>query len=340
MSIRGIDVSSYQGKPNWPEVAASGVKFAILRILNSKGVDSSFEHNYAGCVANGILKGVYRFSYAMSVAEAKEEAKEVLQTLTGRQLDLGVWLDLEWGNQRALGAAKVKEIAKAWMQVIRDGGYECNIYCNYDWYKNVCGGLDAKYWIARYPKEDDGSMKKSLKPDVGEAIWQFSSKGRVPGISGNVDMDIMYEEIMDYIPEAPAEVPEPVFDEEAVGSLQEALNADGIEDENGNALKVDKKKGPLTESAIRKVLLKSGAFDTSRGRYTVGSTGQIVKWLQMRLNTVIGNEIIQLLGEALEPDGKLGADTRLAIGLLQELRGLKQDYIAGVDTITELMKAV
>lgn len=339
MSIRGIDVSSYQKKPNWAEVAASGVTFAIIRILKSSGMDGSFEHNYAGCVANGILKGVYRFSYAMSVEEAKKEAEEVLQALAGRHLDLGVWLDLEWKSQRALGAAKVKEIAKAWMQVIRDGGYECNIYCNHDWYKNVCGGLDAKYWVARYPAEDNGTMKESLKPDVGEAIWQFSSKGRVPGISGNVDMDIMYENIMDYIPKKPTET-QPVFDEEATGSLQEALNADDIKDKNGNALKVDKKKGPLTESAIRKALLKSGAFDTSKGRYTVGSIGQVVKWLQMRLNTVIGNEIIELLGVALEPDGKLGADTRLAIGLFQELRGLKQDYIAGVNTITELLKAV
>ena len=340
MSIRGIDVSSYQKKPDWAEVAASGVEFAIIRILKSYGMDASFEHNYAGCAANGIAKGVYRYSYAMSVEEAKKEAGEVLQVLAGRHLELGVWLDLEWKNQRALGADMVKEIAKAWMQVIRDGGYECNIYCNYDWYKNVCGGLDAKYWIARRPKEDDGTMKESLKPNIGEAIWQFSSKGMVPGISGNVDMDIMYENIMDYIPEAPAEVPEPVFDEEAVGSLQEALNADNIKDKNGNVLEVDKKKGPLTESAIRKVLLKSGAFDTSKGRYTVGSTGQVVKWLQMRLNTVIGNEIIQLLSEALEPDGKLGADTRLAIGLFQEMRGLKQEYIAGVNTITELLKAV
>ncbi len=64
-----------------------------------------------------------------------------------------------------------------------------------------------------------------------------------------------------------------------------------------------------------------------------------MKWLQMRLNTIIGNDIIELLDKPLETDGKLGADTRLAIGLFQEMKGLAQDYIAGVKTVTELLKA-
>jgi len=129
----------------------------------------------------------------------------------------------------------------------------------------------------------------------------------------------------------------PGLDKEAVRSLQEALNADGITDRNGNALVIDGIKGQHTGEAIAKVLLKSGAFDTGKGRYCTGSTGQVVKWVQMRLNTVIGNDIIGLLGKPLEADGKLGADTRLAIGLFQEKRGLTQDYIAGVKTITELL---
>ena len=132
----------------------------------------------------------------------------------------------------------------------------------------------------------------------------------------------------------------PGLDNEAVRSLQEALNADGITDMKGNALVIDGIKGRRTGEAISKVLLKSGAFDTGKGRYCTGSTGQVVKWLQMRLNTVIGNDIIDLLGKPLETDGKLGADTRLAIGLFQEMRDLTQDYIAGVRTITGLLIAV
>lgn len=131
----------------------------------------------------------------------------------------------------------------------------------------------------------------------------------------------------------------PVWDAEAVRSLQEALNADGIREKNGKALKVDGIKGDMTSSAVEKVLLKAGLFDTSRGRYGVGSTGQVVKWLQMRLNTVIGDSIVSLLGNPLEPDGKLGADTRLAVGLYQEMRGMKMDYVAGPKTVAELLRA-
>ena len=129
------------------------------------------------------------------------------------------------------------------------------------------------------------------------------------------------------------------LEQEAVRSLQEALNADGITDADGKALVIDGIKGPDTTAAIKKVLMLSGAFDMFTARFTVGSTGQTVKWLQMRLNTVIGPQIVELLGAeyGLEADGKFGNDTRLAVGLFQEIRGLKLDYKVGVNTITELL---
>lgn len=192
MESKLIDVSSYQGKPKWDQVKGAGYDGAIIRIRNSKGVDSSWEYNYQECGKYGLDRGAYRYSYALTTAQAKAEAQEVLRTLDGRKLELGVWLDLEWKNQRSLGKAKVKQIANAWMKVIRDAGYECNVYCNLDWYKNVCGGLDAQYWIARYPLDDKGIMVVKLRPNVGEIGWQFSSKGRIPGISGNVDLDVWY----------------------------------------------------------------------------------------------------------------------------------------------------
>ncbi len=339
MSVKGIDVSAYQGKPDWAKVKKGGVEFAILRILNSKGKDTSFEHNYSGCVAAGIRMGVYRFSYALTVSQAQKEAREVIGALSGRKIDMGVWLDLEWSRQRALGSAKVKEIAGAWMKVIQDAGYECNIYCNTDWYKNICSGLNAKYWIARYPAGDNGTMKESLRPNVGEVGWQYSSKGKVPGISGNVDMDVWYGNTVSEPTPEPAEPGSGMWDADAVRSLQEALNADGIRDANGRELKVDGIRGDMTSSAVEKILLKAGTFNQSKGRYAVGSTGQVVQWLQMRLNTVIGDQIVKLLGKGVVPDGKLGADTHLAIGLFQEKLEWTPDYIAGVKTVTELLKA-
>lgn len=147
----------------------------------------------------------------------------------------------------------------------------------------------------------------------------------------------LFDAPVDQHPDKPAQTA--FWDAQAVAALQEALNADGIRDRNGKPLQVDGIKGSMTDSAVEKILLKAGLFDKSRGRYGVGNTGQVVKWLQMRLNTVIGDGIVELLGEPLEPDGKLGADTRMAVGLFQEVRGLKMDYVAGVKTVTELLKA-
>lgn len=178
---------------------------------------------------------------------------------------------------------------------------------------------------------------RSIK-EISEKIPAYCNAVGKP-LTGLVRRRAAEKELFDTPMGASSEA-ESALDQEAVRSLQEALNADGITDENGRLLAIDGKKGPLTASAIAKVLLKAGAFDTQKGRYTVGSTGEVVKWLQMRLNTVIGNDINELLGTALEPDGKLGADTRLAIGLFQEMRGLEQDYIAGVKTITELLVEV
>ena len=333
--MRGIDVSAYQGKPDWTAVRAAGIEMAIFRAANRKGKDASFEHNYTGCAVAGIQRGVYRYSYAKTVDAAVKEAMEVVRILNGRKLEMGVWLDLEWKEQRALGRKALTAIAKAWIQTIYAAGYTCGIYCNMDWHKNVLdtAALKVPYWIARYPNNDYGTINESLKPNRGECAWQYSSKGRITGIVGNVDLDEWYGTVdMSGKRE---------IDEETLGSLQEALNADGIRDKNGNPLKVDQKKGKLTDSAIQKALMKSGDFDPKRCRYTVGSTGEVVKWLEMRLDTVIGDSIKILLGHTLTeghlPDGKYGNDVRLAVGLLQELRGLKKDYIAGPKTITELL---
>lgn len=258
MSYKMIDVSAYQKKPDWAKVLADGIKGAILRIRDSKGVDASFEYNYKECGKLGIPRGVYRYSYALTVAQAKAEAQEVLRTLDGRKLELGVWLDLEWSKQRALGSAKVKQLARAWLQVIRAAGYECNIYCNLDWYKGTCGGLDAQYWLARYPKNDTGKVVAGLKPNVGEIGWQYSSKGKVTGIAGNVDMDQWYGSL-EVTP--PTDNPKnPYKDSGKVLKYNRLFVGIPREDvrwlqwelrEKGYQLQIDGKFGPKTDLALR-----------------------------------------------------------------------------------------
>lgn len=193
MEIKGIDVSSYQGNPDWSKVSNSGIKFAILRIHQKSGVDTSFEHNYKGCKSNGILIGGYKYSYALTSAQAIEEAENVISVLGGRGLDFPVFYDLEWAQQRSLGKQAIENIAVAFLTRIKKAGYKAGIYCNLDWYNNVLSDALKQYdcWIARYPASDNGSVQERLRPNVGVG-WQYSSKGKVSGISGNVDMDVFY----------------------------------------------------------------------------------------------------------------------------------------------------
>lgn len=198
MEIKGIDVSSYQGKPDWAKVAKVGYKFAVLRIHQKTGVDSSFEYNYKGCKSNGILIGGYKYSYALTPAQAIDEAEDVIAALNGRGLDFPVFYDLEWPNQRKLGKQAIENIAVSFLTRIKKVGYKVGIYCSLDWYNNVLSDALKQYdcWIASYPASDNGSVQERLRPSVGVG-WQYSSKGKVPGINGNVDMDVFYKDYKD-----------------------------------------------------------------------------------------------------------------------------------------------
>ena len=191
---KGIDVSSWQGKPDWTKVKKSGVEFAILRIHQKNGPDTSFEHNYKGCKANAILTGGYKYSYALTPAQALEEAEDTLSVLAGRGLDFPVFYDLEWNSQRKLGSVAIEKIAETFLNRIKKAGYKVGIYCNMDWHQKVLTEKLRKYdlWIARYPADDNGTIQERLRPDIGVG-WQHSSKGKVSGISGNVDMNVFYK---------------------------------------------------------------------------------------------------------------------------------------------------
>lgn len=198
MELKGIDVSSWQGKPDWAKVAKAGIEVAVLRIHQKDGADESLEHNYKGCKSNGILIGGYKYSYALTTAQAVEEAEDVIAVLNGRGLDFPIYYDLEYSQQRSLGKAAIEKIAVAFLDRVKKAGYKVGIYCNLDWYNNTLTDTLKKYdcWIARYPSDDNGTVQERLKPAVGIG-WQYSSKGKVSGIDGNVDMDVFYKDYRD-----------------------------------------------------------------------------------------------------------------------------------------------
>ena len=192
----GIDVSRHQGMINWATVVQQGVQFVILKAMNEKThqPDPRFEFNYEHSGNYKLHRGVYLYMIAQNEADAMREADALLKILHGRKLERNVWLDVEDSRIKDLGKDKLTRIIDIEASMLRSGGYQVGIYSNLDWYNNVLDGsaLNERYdwWLARYPKKDDGSIKLLLTPDKSMSIWQYSSKGSIDGIKGPVDMDI------------------------------------------------------------------------------------------------------------------------------------------------------
>lgn len=225
MEIKGIDVSAWQGKIDWKTVADYGMDFVIIRITEAGNVvDSQFENNLAGCNKYNIPVGVYKYSYAMTIAEIQSEARKVVSTLNGRKIQFPVFLDLECNNQRTLGFESIHKMADAFREIVEAAGYKFAIYCNVDWYTNmICSHLKKyDFWIARYPANDDGWLQERLRPDFGVG-WQYSSKAKIPGISGTVDRNVFYK---DYSEENKKE-------ETTVDKLQEHIDLGNYYANNG-----------------------------------------------------------------------------------------------------------
>lgn len=198
--IHGIDVAKWQGTIDWKKVKKTGVEFAILKVTQKNNtVEGAFEKNFKGCLEENIKVGCYRYVYATNAVEAKAEANAIVKVLNKRQMPVGVWLDMEDASIRKLGKQKLWEIIAEETKILRAAGYSVGIYCNKDWYDNVLSGKDLAaefpFWIARYPSSDDGTIKEALNPKGLKhcTAWQYSSKGKVNGIKGFVDMDVVYK---------------------------------------------------------------------------------------------------------------------------------------------------
>lgn len=210
--VQGIDVSHYQKAIDWKKVAASGRKFAVLKCMyeaQSHRKDEYFEMNYKGAGENNMARGVYIFIASSSLRDPEGDANSLLKHLADRPLEYGIWLDYESDVLRAQGKNKIKELTALYANKFRAAGYYTGIYCNIDWYKNVIHPdlkKEFEFWAARYPKNDVGAYNpgSTLRPTKDVAVaWQYSSKGKVPGITGNVDLDVDYDGIVNLIGGSP-----------------------------------------------------------------------------------------------------------------------------------------
>lgn len=201
---KGIDVSHHQGKIDWAKAKADGVEFAIIRVgyrgyqKGNIGNDQRAFENMKAANAAGIPIGVYIYSQAISEAEAIEEANYALNKVKGYKIDLPIVMDYEYysGSNGEAGRLKDAKLSKrkatnnclAFCRTVEAAGYDAMVYANKSFLTNqlYANEISSKYeiWLANYV------TSTSYTGDY--TYWQYSSTGRVDGISGNVDMNFRY----------------------------------------------------------------------------------------------------------------------------------------------------
>jgi len=192
----GIDVSKWNGSIDWNAVRNSGVSYVIIRCGyrgSTTGAlieDPTFRTNIQGATKAGLKVGVYFFTQATNEIEAVEEASMVVGLIKGYNISYPVFLDVEPSGGRADGISTATRTAvcKAFCQTVQNSGYKAGIYANKTWFNEK---IDApsltgyKIWLAQYAAAPSYTRTRY-------DMWQYSSKGSVSGISGNVDMNISY----------------------------------------------------------------------------------------------------------------------------------------------------
>lgn len=198
-SHKGIDVSKYQGDIDWEKVSADGVEYAFVR-LGVRGyqsgkivADEYFDQNMRGACDAGIRTGVYFFTQAVNTAEALEEANFVIESIKNYDVTCPVVFDVEHvanSNARAneLSQQERTDITIAFCNAIKDAGYIPMIYGNVKCFTKMLDMTRLNEYEKWYAFYDDYMY---MPYDV--SCWQYTEKGKVKGISGNVDMNISYK---------------------------------------------------------------------------------------------------------------------------------------------------
>ena len=199
MSTKGIDVSTYQGQPDWAKVKASGVDFAFIRAGYGKNnIDQRCSYNGTNTKANGVTPHFYWFSYAYSQDMVVNEANYLIAEAKKYTSNCMLAWDFEYDSMNyaknkgvTVSKSTLTNWAVAFCQTVTAAGFTPVIYANEDYVRNyididsVISQTGAKLWFARYSSTIGNYGSNAY-------IWQHSSTGSVPGISGNVDMNIGY----------------------------------------------------------------------------------------------------------------------------------------------------
>ncbi len=194
---KGIDISHHQGDIDFDKLKGN-IDFAMVRTsYGSFYEDRKYKQNINGLEKINVPYGLYHFSYATNVYSAKKEAQGFLNLIKNYKPTYPVVIDIESSNETSnLRSDTLVDIANTFCKTVQDAGYYVMIYANLDYFKNKLNSnvLDEyDKWLAEW--KNNPTYNKPF------GMWQYTSKGSIPGINGNVDLDIAYKDYPSIIKE-------------------------------------------------------------------------------------------------------------------------------------------
>ena len=290
MATQVIDVSTHNGSIDFKKVRDAGVENVIIRCgftgygrSHTLNKDARFEENYKKAKEAGLNVGAYYFSVALTEADALREAAFVLSLLNGKQFELPIYYDVEdvhdtsaagvlTQNMQGLSKAQLTAIVNRFCDTVEKAGYFVGIYSGKYWFRDEMDmSVLNRYtvWLAHWVAQTDYTGPYGL--------WQYTDSGRVDGISGNVDMNYLYQDFTPVIKRLglngfPKQTAEPailkgdadgdgsVTEDDALLTLRRAVGLETFTAAQDKAADMDN-DGAITAEDAREILRKSAGLE-------------------------------------------------------------------------------
>ena len=190
----GIDVSKWQGNIDFTKVKEAGASFVMIRVGSQKGtkgeyvIDSYFKQNIENALNNDLKVGVYFYSYADSEKEAKKQADWIIKQIKNYDISLPIVFDFESFdalNEMELSIFGLNEIANVFIETINKAGYKGVLYGSKNYLNAIWKYHTTPVWLAHYTTQTNYEGEYFM--------WQICDDGKIDGIDGYVDIDILYK---------------------------------------------------------------------------------------------------------------------------------------------------
>ena len=324
---QGPDISTHNGNVDVKRIRDAGYKRIGIRAgYGRNNTDQKFNRNALACANLNVPVLLYWFSYAQTVEGATKEAEYAVNHAKKYWEKCPIAFDLEYDTIRYARTKGVNidkklatDMAVAFLRKVKELGYIPVIYTNKDYMKNYFD-LDriilqvgkVYVWYARYASAITTAERNKVH------IWQYTSKGTIPGVNGNIDLNEFYTDF-ETISKEPEENTNCNIN---ILNFQKAANLDGYRDMNGMPLVENGIDTPETQYVRKQINLKAKKVGLV---WKSSSKGHVVIWFQTRCNEILGHE--------QEVDGYYGKVARKECMELQSKLALKYDGVAGYNTI-------